>query len=557
MTTITLRLHEIGAHLGKNISDIAQETGLNRNTVSALWNNQVEGITFDTLQLLCDTYKVSLEGLFAVEKEAASNKTMMKQARLIVPFNTWMWFLIIDDLPVKFFGDHGFGTTYAYFKKGSGYFFRDVEKEAALAWYVVNRYKSEEDFAPLEKAMRQKAKRIEDLYYAVYDGALDDMDADALRDYMQAIIQECLDYARHFSFLHAIDAVVEIEETARLQRVHGFTHEEVMFLSSPDTFSFNQEKFLEEIDIVKTLQRKMIHGASAETVVDTWMRESKRYQEYKREVYYYQFNYGGGAVFSDAMYRQQFLEYLAEKEFFFDQAKRYEKAKEKRAKQEAKILKRHGLRENPFFLFSKMNAYRELRKKHNFMTASILEAFLGKLEEKTGFDETYLHYLSYDEIDHIFKGLVSEQTLKARHDNGFFLVSASGTYRVVQGAEADALEADIDARLIDRDASAVFGAKTLSLGYARGILCTDPNEKKKKGKILLVDEVGDWKENDLFEAMGIVFTKNISDCLEKKLKAAALPALCLADAGCLMKAGDVVEIRANHETVRVVLRDED
>ena len=60
---ISFRLKEVAERLGKNISEIAQETGLNRNTITALYHGRIDGIKFVTLEKLCEVYKIKNRGL--------------------------------------------------------------------------------------------------------------------------------------------------------------------------------------------------------------------------------------------------------------------------------------------------------------------------------------------------------------------------------------------------------------------------------------------------------------------------------------------------------------
>ena len=57
---VKIKLKELAKRLDKNISDIARETKLNRNTVTALYHNKVNGIDFLTLDKICKTYKVKI-----------------------------------------------------------------------------------------------------------------------------------------------------------------------------------------------------------------------------------------------------------------------------------------------------------------------------------------------------------------------------------------------------------------------------------------------------------------------------------------------------------------
>lgn len=53
------------------VSEIARETGLNKNTITALRYNKASGIQYETLETLCDYFGVSI-GDFLVKEGKAS-----------------------------------------------------------------------------------------------------------------------------------------------------------------------------------------------------------------------------------------------------------------------------------------------------------------------------------------------------------------------------------------------------------------------------------------------------------------------------------------------------
>ena len=60
----------IKVHLGKLLgerklraADVARETGINKNTLSALYNEKISGIRFDTLEKLCKYLNCSISDL--------------------------------------------------------------------------------------------------------------------------------------------------------------------------------------------------------------------------------------------------------------------------------------------------------------------------------------------------------------------------------------------------------------------------------------------------------------------------------------------------------------
>lgn len=52
------------------ISDVARETGLNRSTVTALYNETAERIELSAIEKLCDLFECSISDLFQHVRES-------------------------------------------------------------------------------------------------------------------------------------------------------------------------------------------------------------------------------------------------------------------------------------------------------------------------------------------------------------------------------------------------------------------------------------------------------------------------------------------------------
>ncbi|WP_332649690.1 helix-turn-helix domain-containing protein [Lysinibacillus sp. 54212] len=53
-----------------NISQVAELTGLSRNTISSLYHETAKGVQFQTLEALCFFLECKVGDLFEIEKEA-------------------------------------------------------------------------------------------------------------------------------------------------------------------------------------------------------------------------------------------------------------------------------------------------------------------------------------------------------------------------------------------------------------------------------------------------------------------------------------------------------
>src|SRR3989344_3142204 len=105
---VEIRLKSIANRLGKSVSDSAREAGLNRNTVTGLFHDKVDGIKFATIDLLCDTYGIRLEDLI-VRKEtrvgAAPGSRIIREVRMEPPFFSWAPLHALHKPPAHFFQD--------------------------------------------------------------------------------------------------------------------------------------------------------------------------------------------------------------------------------------------------------------------------------------------------------------------------------------------------------------------------------------------------------------------------------------------------------------------
>ncbi len=62
---MSIKIH-LGRLLGERrlrASEVARKTGINKNTLSSLYNEKVSGIRFDTLERLCKFLKCSIDEL--------------------------------------------------------------------------------------------------------------------------------------------------------------------------------------------------------------------------------------------------------------------------------------------------------------------------------------------------------------------------------------------------------------------------------------------------------------------------------------------------------------
>ncbi|MEN9558006.1 MAG: hypothetical protein RL141_375, partial [Candidatus Parcubacteria bacterium] len=157
---IEIKLQEIADRLGKNITDIARETGLNRNTITSLYHNNVDGIKFSTIDILCETYGITLQDL-VVRKEfrigAAPATKITREIHTTTPLFSWLTLQALHQ-PSKQYFEKGVGNLYAFFIRNDAewYFNRtDVNRFARNAYEQYGRDGLDEIYATFERARDQ------------------------------------------------------------------------------------------------------------------------------------------------------------------------------------------------------------------------------------------------------------------------------------------------------------------------------------------------------------------------------------------------------------------
>ena len=73
---IKTKFLELAGKINKNASDIARETGINRNTINALLHGKIDGIRFSTLEKICSMYGVTIPHLIEYVGEDKKNQVI-------------------------------------------------------------------------------------------------------------------------------------------------------------------------------------------------------------------------------------------------------------------------------------------------------------------------------------------------------------------------------------------------------------------------------------------------------------------------------------------------
>ncbi|MBH41099.1 MAG: hypothetical protein CL685_00090 [Candidatus Magasanikbacteria bacterium] len=558
MKSIHIKIEKIAKSLGKTITDMAKDTGLNRNTITALYHNKVDGIKFDTLLRICDVYNIGLsdilelKGLQKTEKEVGG--TFFSE-RPVAPFYAWMWFMINNRMDTVFFGNNTFGDFRLFVKQDNGLFVSDISASYALSKYVVDRYSEPKELEKLLEVNREAADKIRNHYYNAVEGKTHKLGQTKLESYSTELIELFLEYASYFAFLHAFDTGFDCEDIKRIAKKYKMRTQDILILSTPDKPMFHEEKLVREVDFVKEFKKKHIPDDYLETYIKKWVKHNKEAKAYLREYQYYSAKLSGGLFYAEGLLVNHLMKIYTQYSYYKKRQKHILE-KEKRSKKEVqKVLHRLKIQSNPLFFYKELVLLREERKSYNKMAIYILSAILDQLHSITTIEKTYLKYLGYDEIGLLLKGFITKEVLKDRYENGVIMYIDDNDYKVAFGKEAKVLLDESRKKVNESKERVLFEGYILNQGYERNFFVySDTTIEKTKGKILVIHEYNKTLTKKVQVAAAVVVeSADKNSELEKIVHSLEIP--CTYGNGDIIKASkgkSIMEVRANHGTARII-----
>ncbi len=561
---IKLKLNELAKKLGKSITDIAEETGLNRNTVTALFHNKVDGIKFETIEKICDTYKVSIHDIFAASSktddtdEKTSNVFFdkpYKQEGEVVPFTCWTWMIQSNKNESGYF-KHDLGQLACYFRANYGDIYWERDSFNRLAASVYDRYKDPKEFDMLFREFVKSSKGIEELYLTVDPRMIIDMNETELLAFYERLWKEYESFWRLSVFVDSFDAGYDKTTMDQITERCHLAPNEVVVLTTPQEKTFANDRLQRLLEIIKVMKKK---GWNAKKPgLKEYVAVDADLQLYAKEFSYYRSNYVHTHQITIDEISEEVLKYLADEALFARECKHLDDYESDRRKAVAAVLKKHALTTNPLEFFQKLTFWREYRKKINLMGIHLQHDVVRSLEKKTGIAHKYLNYLSFDEIGNVLKGLVTLETLQRRYEKGMLVHVEGNRYKIVVGEEAASLRRQIEDRMRgNSDGTSIVG-QVASQGYAKGIariiLSREDFDSFKEGEILVTGMTRPEFVPLMKRAAGIVTNEGGITC-HAAIVSRELGKPCVIGtqiATQVIKTGDLVEVRANHGTVRIL-----
>ena len=192
------------------------------------------------------------------------------------------------------------------------------------------------------------------------------------------------------------------------------------------------------------------------------------------------------------------------------------------------------------------------------MGVHVLFYVLRGIEEQTGISWKYLRYLSFNEVDNVLMGQINEKELKERFEKGVIFSLTGKKYKMLVGDEAASLKSEYDDIIKKGNDSSIISGHVASQGYARGIARIILDAKNfsrfKEGEILVTGMTRPEFLPVMKKSLAIVTNEGGITC-HAAIVSRELGKPCIIgtqNATEMIKDGDLIEVRANHGTVRIL-----
>jgi phosphoenolpyruvate synthase/pyruvate phosphate dikinase len=561
---IIVKLDELAKKLKKTINEMAEETGLNRNSVSALVNHKVDGIKFHTLETLCKVYDLKIDDILEIMEETPQAeyralRHLYRQEGEMFPFfaitpaeNSTVYAYLINgkkykfsDLDVHFVN----GYTYAYWHSidiFAGIFFDYYSASPAL---LDNLYLS----------FNEHAQNIETMYLNIDQKSAASFSKAELKKYFSHLRNVCSNFWSTSLFIDSFDSGKDQAEIAKIKNKYNFTPEEIAILTTPVQMTFTSEKHQMLLKIAQTAVEKKITGKS-EIKLRQFVQNEPSIHQYKQQFGYYASNYAKASKITDNDVTAELEAYLTDHVKLSSQLSELDNYSQNQQQKIDGVLHKYNLQSNPLWFFNKLTFWREYRKKINLMSICIMDNVLSAIEAKTGIAKKLLVYLIHDEVDSVLDGLTDKGVLIKRRDGAMHIVFRDDGYRMIVGNEAESIRNELEQELQASTQDQILSGQVASQGYAKGIariiLSSDQFESFKDGEILVAGMTRPEFVPLMKRAAGIVTNEGGVTC-HAAIVSRELGKPCIIgtkNATTAIHDGDLIEVRAHHGTVRILQR---
>jgi putative transcriptional regulator len=435
---IEIRLKELSERLGKNISDIARETGLNRNTVTDLFHNRVDGIKFSTIDTLCETYGCNLTDLVGRKEfrigAAPTSKIVREIHPSTSPFFSWLFLRSLQTPSPRYF-DHGVGSVYAFFIREGAEFYLDQREANRCARSIYERYQSNNLIDVHEAFLRARDQLL---------GWLNGLSHQPLNQYvvpelikaLQRLNDLCADVLCVSAWIESFQFGVREEIITQLQKTHQFSAKEVSLLATSSEPTSLTALRLELLQIAS-------EALQAHVAIDDMGMFLSKNPKTKRFLSEY-------PHVSHETCLRSIQTYLSHPSFLALEQETLGRLQRTHGEAVKAILRTHHLRLNPLQFFASLESWREERDEVLTRSRFYMERILEIIAKRSSIPVNLASYLLPQELPHIPTGFISEHLLRRRFEAGFLVAIEGQGYKVHEGEQAVSIQDDLASRYLSQ-----------------------------------------------------------------------------------------------------------
>ncbi len=551
-----VKIHEMIKKSGKTILQIASETGLNRNTVSGLANGQVEGLRLSTLQAFQKAYGWRLGDMVGEDEETpvAPAKQWYVQEGELVPFTGYpVVFAACIPYAIPQIKEHA-QEMRLYIQDDYGFAYWSDAGFKMWSRQVWNTYREGGRWQALFEDYLRSAQVLEDLYLFARRATAFPANLEHAREVHREVSDAYERFWCRSLFIDAFDVGVDQEVIREIKNTYQISDAEAQILLTPAKMTFDRERRHALLKLVarwRKLKREMS--------LENWLHYDPEAERFRQSWGFVQNNYARIREISLEHVKADMELILARPDQGLEELKELDAHTGTVQAQVDKILHKHGWQENPLAFFANLTYWREHRKKANLMGIHVLFKILEVLEVSTGIPTALLSYLAPQEIESVLHGVITRQDLERRRKEGVMIVQTASGYRIHVGEEARSLREECEDKKDGGTASEqVLMGQVASQGYAKGvariILREQDFHRFETGDILVTGMTRPEFVPLMKRAAGIVTNEGGITC-HAAIISRELGKPCVIGtrrATEIIHEGDIVEVRANHGTVRVL-----
>jgi phosphohistidine swiveling domain-containing protein/DNA-binding Xre family transcriptional regulator len=557
---ILCKLESIAKKRGKTVTQIAKETGLNRNTITALFHNKIDGIKFDTLEMLCRTYGLGLGDLLeyhaapAADRAVSSAKWYRQEAE-VVPFTCWPWFMAFHLTPTPDIRE-ACKEVQLYIKQNRAFLYWQQPAFNRYAEEVYRIYQDPKKRKQLYAEYLVQAEKIERLYRETRPEALLKADAETTKVWYNQVWDIYQAFWRTSLFIDCFDAGVDQRLIREITEKYKWSADEVSILTTSEQATFHQERLLVLVGIANRWAQHREAGSAR--ALRAFIQTDPEVKAYREAFGYAHSTYMTIGSITEDEVCEDIRRRVADKRGLEKEYVALRTYSAERRKQTDKVLRRHHLEQNPLAFFQDLTFWREHRKKINMMGFHLLDAVLGWLEQKSGIARSYLGYLCFDEFDAVLKGSITQDTLRRRREFGILIIGDGKNYRIIEGDQATSVRNQLEEECGFSAAPSVLSGQVASQGYAQGrarIILAVADFSTFQDSEVLVTGMTRPEFLPLMKRASAIVTNEGGITCHAAIVSRELGIPCVIgtkNATEAIKNGDIVEVRATHGTVRVL-----